>query len=272
MLERARERGARLLQARVEGVEVADNRVRAVRLGNGGTPGTISTGNFVNAAGPFLKDVGQMVGIDLPVFHELHAKVAIRDTKGTMPRNAPLIIWTDPTFLIWSEEERSTLAESEEMKWLLNEFSSGIHARPEGGSDSNILLIIWTYDISPVEPVFPITFDPHYPEIVMRGLAAMIPGMKAYLGQLPKPSVDGGYYTKTRENRPLIGPLPVEGAYVIGALSGFGIMAACASGELLAAHLAGDELPHYAPAFRLERYADPEYQKLLESWTETGQL
>jgi glycine/D-amino acid oxidase-like deaminating enzyme len=96
--------------------------------------------------------------------------------------------------------------------------------------------------------------------------------MKAYLDQIPKPLVDGGYYTKTRENRPLIGPLPVEGAYVIGALSGFGIMAACASGELLAAHLTGGELPRYASAFKLERYEDTQYQKLLECWGETGQL
>jgi glycine/D-amino acid oxidase-like deaminating enzyme len=272
MLEQARERGARLLEARVEGVEVIGDRVRSVRLSKGTASDTISTRSFVNAAGPFLKDVGQMVGVDLPIFHELHAKVAFKDTLGALPRNAPLIIWTDPTSLLWPEEERSVLAESEDTKWLLDEFPSGIHARPEGGSDSNILLIIWTYDITPVEPVFPISFDPHYAEIAMRGLASMIPEMKAYFGRMPKPLVDGGYYTKTRENRPLIGPLPVEGAYVIGALSGFGIMAACASGELLAAHVTGSQLPHYASAFRLERYEDPEYQKLLESWTETGQL
>ena len=272
MLERAREYGARLLEARVEAVEVAGNRVRAVRLSNTRGPGTISTRNFVNAAGPFLKDVGQMVGIDLPVFHERHAKVAFRDSLGAVPRDAPLIIWTDPSSLLWSEGERSMLAESEETQWLLDEFPSGIHARPEGGPDSNILLIIWTYDITPVEPVFPITFDPHYSEIALRGLATMIPGMRAYFDKIPKPSVDGGYYTKTRENRPLIGPLPVEGACVIGALSGFGIMGACASGELLAAHLTGSGLPHYAPAFRLDRYEDREYQKLLESWGESGQL
>ncbi|MFB0508729.1 MAG: NAD(P)/FAD-dependent oxidoreductase [Thermodesulfobacteriota bacterium] len=272
MLERARERGTRLLEAQVEGVEVIGDRVRSVRLSEGSTPGTISTHNFVNAAGPFLKEVGQMVEVDLPVFHELHAKVAFKDTLGAVPRDAPLIIWTDPMSLLWSEEERSMLAESEDTKWLLDEFPSGVHARPEGGSDSNIVLIIWTYDIIPVEPVFPISFDPYYAEIAMRGLASMIPEMKAYFGRMPKPLVDGGYYTKTRENRPLIGPLPVEGAYVIGALSGFGIMAGCASGELLAAHVTGSELPHYAPAFRLERYEDLEYQKLLESWSETGQL
>ena len=272
MLEQARECGARLLQARVEGVEVAGDRIESVRLSEGSSPGTISTRNFINAAGPFLKDVGQMVGIDLPVFSELHAKIAFRDSLGAVPRDTPMIISTDPTFLPWSEEERSAFAESEETKWLLDEFPSGIHTRPEGSSDSDILLALWSYDIPPVEPVFLITFDPHFPEIIIRGLAVVIPGMKAYFGRIPKPVVDGGYYTKTRENRPLIGPLPIEGAYIIGALSGFGIMAACASGELLAAHLTGSELPHYAPAFRLERYEDPEYQKLLESWTETGQL
>ena len=272
MLERARECGARLLQARVEGVEVAGDRIESVRLSEGSSAGTISTRNFINAAGPFLKDVGQMVGIDLPVFSELHAKIAFRDSLGAVPRDTPMIIWADPTFLPWSAEERSAFAESEETKWLLGEFPPGIHVRPEGGSDSNILLMIWTYDTSPVEPVFPVTVEPHYPEIVLRGLATMIPAIKAYLDQIPRPSVDGGYYTKTRENRPLIGPLPIEGAYIIGALSGFGIMAACSAGELLTAHLTGSELPNYAPAFRLERYEDPEYQKLLESWTETGQL
>lgn len=100
----------------------------------------------------------------------------------------------------------------------------------------------------------------------------MIPGLNAYLGRLPKPAVDGGYYTKTRENRPLIGPLPVEGAYVIGALSGFGLMAASAAGELLADYLTGSILPPYAPAFSLERYQDPEYQKLLQAWDQTGQI
>ncbi len=100
----------------------------------------------------------------------------------------------------------------------------------------------------------------------------MIPEFKRYVERLPKATVDGGYYTKTRENRPLIGKLPVEGAYVIGALSGFGVMAACGAGELVAAHVAGSKLPAYAPAFALERYENPEYQKLLEDWAESGQL
>ena len=100
----------------------------------------------------------------------------------------------------------------------------------------------------------------------------MIPSLSAYLEKIPKPQLDGGYYTKTRENRPLVGPLPVRGTYVIGALSGYGVMAACAAGELLAAHIAEKPLPSYAPAFSLERYDDPAYQRLLERWGDEGQL
>ena len=69
-------------------------------------------------------------------------------------------------------------------------------------------------------------------ELVMRGLSTIVPAVGAYLDHLPQPYVDGGYYTKTQENRPLVGPMPVEGAYVIGALSGFGLTASPASGVL----------------------------------------
>ena len=89
--------------------------------------------------------------------------------------------------------------------------------------------------------------------------------MKEYFGRIPRPQIDGGYYTRTRENLPLVGPLGVEGAYVIGAVSGYGIMAACGVGELVASHVTGSPLPSYARAFELSRYDDPEYQKRLES-------
>jgi glycine/D-amino acid oxidase-like deaminating enzyme len=89
---------------------------------------------------------------------------------------------------------------------------------------------------------------------------------------MPRPFVDGGYYTKTRENRPLAGPLPVKGAYLIGAASGYGIMASAGLAELLAAHISGKALPKYAAAFDLARYEDAEYLNLLENWGESWQL
>jgi glycine/D-amino acid oxidase-like deaminating enzyme len=272
LLERAKERSARLLKARVVGVEVTRNEVKAVRIRSNDSVDTIATRNFVNAAGPMLKEVGRMVGVELPVFSELHLKISFSDHLNAVPRNAPMLIWTDPIRLPWTEEERALLTESEETKRLLEELPSGVHTRPEGGAQSNILLGLWAYDTPPVEPIFPFSIDPRYPEMVLRGLATMIPSLNAYLNRLPKASVDGGYYTKTRENRPLIGKLSVEGAYVIGGVSGFGVMAGCGAGELLAAHLTGSKLPNYAPAFSMERYKDPDYQKLLDAWPDSGQL
>ena len=70
---------------------------------------------------------------------------------------------------------------------------------------------------------------------------------------------------RTRENRPLIGPVPVEGAYISCAFSGFGVMASCAGGELIARHITGGALPDYAPAFLLSRYQDPDYRALLDT-------
>ena len=99
--------------------------------------------------------------------------------------------------------------------------------------------------------MWPVQFDPEFVEIVVRGLTRMVPGMGVYLERMSRPYIDGGYYCKTQENRPLICPLPVAGAYVFGALSGYGIMAALAGAELLSAYVVGSELPSYAPAFHL---------------------
>ena len=147
-----------------------------------------------------------------------------------------------------------------------------IRDRPEGGQGSQIILVLWEYQNRLSEPVFPIPEDPLYPEVALRGLARLVQKVGLYLGRIPRPRLDGGYYTRTRENRPLIGRLPVEGTFVIGALSGFGLMAACGAGELLALNVCEKELPDYAAAFSLERYSNPEYLKLLDRWNVSGQL
>ncbi|MCJ7824039.1 MAG: FAD-binding oxidoreductase [Anaerolineales bacterium] len=272
MLERARQNGARLIQGRVDGVQVSGGRVAGVEItGESGTQ-VISTRHFINAAGPHLKSVGRLIGVDLPVFSELHAKISIRDREGAFPREAPLLIWSDPQALAWTEEEREMLNETADTRFMLDPFPQGVHARAEGPVDSPIVLILWTYHAEQVSPTFPIEYDPFYPEIALRGLARMLPALDVYIERPPKPHVDGGYYTKTEENRPLVGPLPVEGAWVMGALSGFGVMASPACGELLSKYIAGTDLPHYAPWFHISRYEDPEYQELLKSWEQTGQL
>jgi glycine/D-amino acid oxidase-like deaminating enzyme len=273
LLEQARAHGVTLVRGRVTEVGIDNGRVGSVRVQQTGGTIQLHTRVFVNAAGPLLKQVGALLGVDVPVFNELHGKVMFEDTLGVVPRAAPLMIWDDPVTLPWSAEERQSLAESPATRWLLNEMPAGVHFRPEGGPSSQILLLLWTYHLEPQEPVWPPRFAPEYAEVVLRGIARMIPGMAVYLERLHKPVVDGGYYCKTRENRPLIGPLPVHGAYMVGAVSGYGIMASMAAGELLAAHVTGSALPEYAPAFLLSRYDDAAYQALLAGWDATaGQL
>ena len=272
LLERARASGVEVLPGRMTAVRTAGGRVRGVRVDGSGGSHEVETGRLVLAAGPLLQSVAAMLDLELPVTAEWHVKVAMADPLRVVPRDAPLLIWTDPQLLAWTSDERRELAESESTRRLLEPFPAGVHARPEGPDDSPILLILWTYHTETREPVYPGPVDPMYPEVALRGLARMLPGLRAYFGRAPRPVVDGGYYLKTRENRPLIGPLPVQGAFVLGALSGYGLMASAAAGEILAAHVVGDEAPSYARAFRLERYEDPTYQALLEDWGTTGQL
>lgn len=99
----------------------------------------------------------------------------------------------------------------------------------------------------------------------------MLPALEAYFDRPPKPWLDGGYYTKTEENRPLIGPAGPAGLHLICAFSGFGVMVAAGAGDLLARHVAGSELPSYADDFLLSRYDRPEYLAMVEEWG-SGQL
>jgi sarcosine oxidase, subunit beta len=269
LLEQARQRGVRFLREKVTGIHLRDGRIREVKLESGGS---IRTDIFINAAGPFLGDVGELMRVRLPVFNELHQKAALKDTQQIIPRDAPLLIWDDAQKLSWSEEERDLLAEDPEMKALLGELPPGAHTRPEGGPDSPIVLMLWEYKKKVIQPDWPPPLDQVFPEVVLRGLSTMVPGLRVYIQRAGRIELDGGYYTKTEENRPIIGPLPVQGAFVIGALSGYGLMAACAAGELLAQHVTGKPLPDYARTFSLDRYQDPQYLSALGALKDTGQL
>jgi glycine/D-amino acid oxidase-like deaminating enzyme len=215
--------------------------------------------------------VAKMAGVDLPLFSELHHKVAFRDHLGVLPRHAPMMIWSDPQTIEWSQDEREELA-SLGRHDLLGEMPIYCHGRPEGGPDSPYFLGLWEYHREVREPDWPIPTDSLYPEVVMRGLSTMIPGLSVYLHHLPEAKVDGGFYTKTIENRPLIGPAGPEGLNLVAGMSGFGVMAAAGAADLVARHVTGGELPDYTAAFLLARYDRPGYLDEVTAASETGQL
>jgi glycine/D-amino acid oxidase-like deaminating enzyme len=271
MLEAARERGVQLVGGEIVGIDTAGGRVRSVAVERDGERQSLEATHLVLAAGPMQKQMGNLLGADLPIGAERHFKVSFPDPLGAM-RPAPMLIWLDDQHLPWNEEERAALAEDEESRWLLEKFPWGVHGRPEGHGPGSTFVVLFNYGHGTSDVVFPLPEQPHYPEIALRGMATMVPALREYFGKASRPYVDGGYYIKTRENRPLIGPLPVEGAYISSAYSGFGVMASCAGGDLIARHITGAALPDYAPAFLLSRYQDPEYCALLDAWGDGGQL
>ena len=269
MLEEACRHGARIIRDRLVGVETAGGRLSGIRL-ESGSP--ISTGRLAIAAGPRLPALLGMLGIDLPVFLELHAKMRFDDRLGVVPRLAPFTIWNDPVGeLEWNAAERARFAADPRSRWLLEPFPGGLHVRPVG--DGRDVFIIWTFESAPHEYVWPPAFDPNLGDVLLRGFAHLAPRAAAYIGEGRQGYVDGGYYAKTPENRPLVGPLEIEGIFLSGALSGYGIMASHAAGELLATHMTGAALPSYAAALSPRRYADAEYRRRLEGWdVKAGQL
>lgn len=269
LLEQARLAGVKVISGKVIGIETQAGHVHNVVLENGNQ---IQTQAAVLAAGPLLDEAAAWLGVQVPIHNELHLKVAFTDAAKMLPRHAPLVIWNDPQKLPWNRDEIEFLEQDEQLKFLLGELPAGVHTRPDGGGGSQVVLLLWEYKSRVMKPVFPVPEDPQYLEVALKGLRRMIPSVETYLNRLPQPRYDGGYYTKTAENRPLIGKLPAPGAYIIGALSGYGIMAACGAGELLALHLTGAKLPTYAPAFSLERYQDAEYIKMMQDSQFNGQL
>ena len=267
LLEEARQHGAEVRKSTVVGVETLGERIAAVLT----DLETIETPIFVNAAGPMLNEVAGLLGINLPVYSEVHIKVAFRDHAAVIPRSSPMMIWSDPQTIDWSLEERQWL-EEQGRDDLLGEMPPACHYRPEGGAESQWVVGLWEYHRMIQEPTWPLPDDPLYPEAVLRGLTTAVPGLAVYRERLPQPVVDGGYYTKTRENRPLIGRLPIEGAFIVGAFSGFGVMAAAGAAELAAQIISDAPLPEYAAAFALDRYQDPAYLAEISSLTTTGQI
>lgn len=269
LLQQARRLGVRFESARVQHVEIRGGGVRAAHLADGRQ---VECPIFVNAAGPHLREVGVMSGVDLPVQTELHIKMMIKDPLGAVGREAPLLIWDDQQYLPWDESERGALADDPATSWLTNKFPAGAHVRPEGGPGSQTLVMLWEYQTRLSPPLEPPALDRDFPEVCLRGMASMLPRLKEYLGKLPRPQVDGGYYTKAPDSLPIVGPTGATGIFLCGAVAGYGIMSACAIGELLAAHVKGTPLPSYATALHPSRFDDPAHRSSFMEDLESGQL
>lgn len=273
LLDQTKACGVRLLRGEVTAIHQDGQGISQVTIATSSSNETIQTRTLVNAAGPFLPHVARLLGLTLPVFSVFQQKIAMPDPQGVLPRNAPFTIFLDDQTIAWSDEERHFWESDKGYAWLLQQFPGGLHIRPEGSGDSTWVKMGWAINQQAEDPVWSPQGSPEFPELLLRGATRFIPGLATYAGKLSQPLVHyGGYYTKTKENLPLIGPMDIPGTYLVGALSGYGTMAGCAAGELCAQWIAGSTLPNYADIFSLSRYENPCYRSLLNELKNTGEL
>ncbi len=271
MLQQFKHAGGLIIKAEVKGIDRQDG----FNLYTNQLDVTIKAQRIVNAAGPFIQQIAQMLAVELPVQNTLQQKIAFEDSARVIPRNMPFSIDLDAQHIDWDEEERQLLFDSEDHRWLTEMFPGAIHCRPEGGDNGTWLKLGWAFNSTSTTATRTPTLLDSFPEIVLRGAARLNPSLKHYCTTMPSSMHHyGGYYTLTEENWPLIGQMDtqIEGAYVVGAMSGFGTMAACAAGELCADLLLEANVPNYAAAMSPQRYKVKNLMAEIQALSQRGIL
>jgi glycine/D-amino acid oxidase-like deaminating enzyme len=268
MLRRFRASGGRLAQGEVVGIE--RKRFYHVALQDGSR---VSAERLVVAAGPFVNRILGFLGERIPVINALQQKFAFEDVLRAIPAEQPFSVDLDEVTLDWSDDERALLYEDERYRIYTGTLPGKVHRRTDSARGRRSLRLGWAWRNAPVEPQWSPPLDDVFPEVVLRAAARLNPGLRSYIDNMPAASHHyGGYYTMTEENLPLIGPMRAPGLYVVGALSGFGTMAACAAGESCAKWITDLALPSYAHALSPDRYKDPRLMQELMQPGDRGVL
>lgn len=231
---------------------------------------SVQADQVVIAAGPFINELAGMLGFQLPVTNTLQRKIIVPDPQRVIPKDMPFTIYADAQYLEWTSEEADFFAAEEKYHWLLNKFPGGLHLKPESGG----IKMGWAFQTDDLEPSWEIPGFDLFPQVVLKGASRFIPALADYANNIPSPLIEyAGYYTRTAENWPLIGPTQRENVFVVGALAGYGTMSGCAAGKLCASHvLNAAKLPEYARFFHPLRYQDEAVVKYIDEVTIDGQL
>jgi glycine/D-amino acid oxidase-like deaminating enzyme len=267
MLSKARDCGVELLRYEIDGISKQTGKFK---LAAGNQP-PIECNRLVLAAGPMNSMLAAQLDVDLGIESILQRKFVIPDPLKIIPRDMPYTIFSDSQYLDWSDEEEELIQGDPEFEFLLEEFPPGLHIKPESGK---LIKLGWAFNRESQVPLWQPPDDFDFPNITLRGASKFIPALKAYVEKPPTPVVQYcGYYSRTPENWPVIGPLEEhDGLYTVAALSGFGTMMACAAGELLAGWMLDKELPEYASHFHRNRYQNPEILEEINAIESDGQL
>ena len=188
-------------ETEVTGIRTEAGRITGVET----TKGPISTLRVVNAAGPYARDIGRMVGLDVPVLpYRRHIFITEPIEPGSVPASRIMVIDFETTF----------------------------YFHREGGG---ILFGM----VDPDEPSsYNTTVSWEFLERVTRVAVKRLPR----LGEAGIAHAWAGLYEMTPDAMPIIGPArAVEGFFLITGFSGHGFQHSPAAGRILADIIAGRE-------------------------------
>jgi heterotetrameric sarcosine oxidase beta subunit len=183
--------------------------------------GLISTSTIVNAAGPYVRDVGRMAGIDLPVL-PFRRHIFITEPfppNSNVPLSKVMVIDFETTFYFHREGAGMLF---------------GMSDRDEPSSYNTT--VSWEF----LEKITR-TAIKRLPALEDAGIAHAWAGL----------------YEMTPDAMPIIGPTPIEGLYVIGGFSGHGFQHSPAAGRVLAEIIASGRAENFdGSPFSLDRFAN----------------
>lgn len=221
--------------AQAKGVEVVrDTEVTGLRLDGGHVAevrtsrGNIATPLVVNAAGPWAKSIGRMLGVDVPV----------------EPERRHIFIASPPKGGSWDDATHAGQVPTN--KLLVIDFETTFYFHREGAG------VLFGMGDPDERPGFDITvrwdFLPKVIEVAMRRLPALADAAVSHAW--------AGLYEMTPDHNPIIGgSSDIDGFYTIAGFSGHGFQHAPAAGRILADVIAGRD-PHFDLApFALDRFA-----------------
>jgi len=229
LLRAARAGGARLLGGEpVVGIETAAGRVRAVR-----TPRRrIAVPIVVNAAGAHAPEIGRLAGVEVPITPR-RGQLLVTAARPPLLRHGLI------SARYIAAKFNPELARSGEMGFSLEQAESGN------------LLIGSTREFA--------GYDRRTSFEGIRAVARRVLPVFPALASLPVIRTFAGLRPYTPDGLPILGPVAsMEGFLMAAGHEGDGIALSAITGEMLAAHIAGDSPRFPLEPFRLERFSTAE--------------
>jgi sarcosine oxidase subunit beta len=160
--------------------------------------GRIACAQIVNAAGPWLAQVGAMAGVEIPV-RPVRRQMVTTTPLPELPDDFPFVI----------------------------DFAQSLYFHREGSG-------ILTGMSNPAQaPGFDQSIDPAWEVTALEAAARRMPMLEG-AGRV---AAWAGLYEVTPDAHPIFGPTPVEGFWVVGGFSGHGFMHGPIAGRLMAEFL-----------------------------------